>query len=122
MAAGIPLDDADRIPWLEQVAAWIARRRAVGENGLVACSALKRSYRDMLRQADPELRVIYLKGGRDELERRLTQRRGHFFPAALLEAQLADLEEPTPDEKPIVIHIGGLVADTVDAVARALTG
>jgi gluconokinase len=120
MAAGIPLDDADRQPWLAEIAEWIAKRRAVGEHGVVACSALKRSYRDLLRRADPDLRVLYLKGDREQLETRLAQRRNHFFPAALLDAQLADLEEPNPDEDPRVVHIGGSVADTVDAVEQAL--
>jgi len=122
MASGIPLTDADRAPWLEKVASWIADRRSVGESGIVACSALKRAYRDLLRQADPALRLVYLAGDRERLEARLTQRRGHFFPAALLDAQLADLEEPGPDEDARVVHIGGSVADTVEAVARALAG
>jgi gluconokinase len=120
MAAGIPLDDADRRPWLEEIAEWIGKRRPAREPAVVACSALKRSYRDLLRGADPDLRLVYLKGEREQLETRLAQRRDHFFPAALLDAQLADLEEPTPDEDPHVIHIGGSVATTVDAVERAL--
>jgi gluconokinase len=120
MAAGIPLDDADRQPWLQEIAEWIAKRRSAGEAGVVACSALKRAYRDLLRGGDPDLRVVYLKGEREQLETRLAQRRDHFFPAALLDAQLADLEEPTPDEDPRVVHIGGSVAETVDAVERAL--
>ena len=120
MAAGVPLDDADRRPWLEEIAEWIAKRRAIGEPAVVACSALKRAYRDLLRGADPHLRVVYLKGEREQLETRLAQRRDHFFPAALLDAQLTDLEEPTPDEHPRIVHIGGSVADTVNAVERAL--
>jgi gluconokinase len=120
MAAGIPLDDADRRPWLEEIADWIAKRRAAGEPAVVACSALKRAYRALLRAADPDLRVVYLKGEREQLETRLAQRRDHFFPAALLDAQLADLEEPTADEDTRVVHIGGSVADTVDAVVHAL--
>src|SRR5688572_2114214 len=60
MRAGIPLTDADRQPWLESVARWIAKRRAVGEAGVVACSALRRVYRDLLREADPALRIVYL--------------------------------------------------------------
>jgi gluconokinase len=120
MAAGVPLDDADRGPWLAEIAEWIGKRHAAGEPGVVACSALKRAHRDLLRAADPGLRVVYLKGARELLETRLAQRRDHFFPAALLDAQLADLEEPAPDEDPRVIHIGGSVADTVAAVERAL--
>ena len=74
MAAGIPLTDADRLPWLERVAAWIADRRSVGESGIVACSALKRTYRDLLRRADPALCLVYLAGDRERLEARLAQR------------------------------------------------
>src|SRR5687768_11947005 len=81
MAAGIPLDDADRQPWLREIADWIAKRRASGERAVVACSALKRAYRDLLRGADPDLRLVYLKGEREQLETRLAQRRDHFFPA-----------------------------------------
>jgi gluconokinase len=120
MAAGTPLDDADRRPWLEDVADWIARRRAAGEPGVVACSALKRAYRDRLRAADPDLRVVHLRGTRDELDARLAQRRGHFFPAALLDAQLADLEAPGPDENAIEVHIGDSVGATVESVLRGL--
>jgi gluconokinase len=120
MAAGIPLDDADRAPWLRTVADWIAARRAAGQPAIVACSALKRAYRDLLRTADPDLRVVHLRGTRDELEARLAQRRGHFFPAALLDAQLADLEPPGPDENAIDVHIGASVGETVESVLRGL--
>jgi gluconokinase len=120
MAAGTPLTDEDREPWLDAVCAWIAARREAGESAIVGCSALKRAYRDLLRRGDPDLCVVYLKGDRDRLESRLTRRRDHFFPAALLDAQLADLEEPGPDEDAHIVHIGGSVADTVDAVVRAL--
>jgi len=120
MAAGVPLDDSDRLPWLKRIAEWIALRRSTGQAAVVACSALKRDYRDLLRGADPDLAVVYLTGERELLEARLAQRRGHFFPAALLDAQLADLEAPAPDEEPIEIHIGGTVPETVESVVRAL--
>ena len=120
MKSGIPLTDEDRWPWLEQVAAWIAERYAAGEPGVVACSALKRAYRDLLRQADPDLRVVYLEGERDLLEKRLARRHGHFFPRQLLEAQLADLEEPTADEIPIVVSIGQSPEEAVESILAAL--
>jgi carbohydrate kinase (thermoresistant glucokinase family) len=106
MAAGTPLTDADREPWLDLVAAWIAERRVAGESGVVACSSLKRTYRDRLRQADPDLRLVYLRSDQDMIATRLAQRRNHFFPPGLLAAQFADLEEPGHDECPIIVPIG----------------
>jgi carbohydrate kinase (thermoresistant glucokinase family) len=106
MHAGIPLTDADRWPWLHQVADWVAQRHAEGGPGIVGCSALKRAYRDLLRTADPDLRIVYLQADPDLLRERLAHRRGHFFAPALLTAQLRDLEEPTADERPIIVHIG----------------
>ena len=120
MSVGIPLTDEDRAPWLEQVAGWIQQRRGAGEPGVVACSALKRKYRDQLRGADPGLRVIYLDGGHDLLARRLAVRHGHFFPKTLLEEQLKDLEEPGPDEDPIVVPIGLSPSRAVDAIVGEL--
>ena len=122
MRGGIPLTDSDRRPWLEAVAAWVADRRAAGQPAIVGCSALKRAYRELLRQAAPDLRVVYLQGDRELLERRLVRRQGHFFPAHLLDAQLDDLEEPAPDEHPITVPIGGSEADTVDAIVKRLAG
>lgn len=103
MATGTPLTDADRWPWLDRVADWIAARRAAGEPGIVACSALKRVYRDRLRRGDPDLRVAYLRVEIQEIFRRVARRTGHFFPPGLIQAQFADLEEPTPDEAPITV-------------------
>ena len=122
MASGIPLTDADRAPWLGMVAAWIAERRAAGEPGVVACSALKRAYRDTLRAADPELRLVFLEGERELLAERLAHRHGHFFPQRLLTAQLEDLEEPTPDENPIAVPIGLKPDEIVDEIVAQLTG
>jgi gluconokinase len=120
MAAGTPLTDADREPWLAQVAAWIAERRAAGESGVVACSALKRSYRDRLRQADPDLRFVYLQSDRGTISARLAQRVGHFFPPRLLDAQFADLDEPGPDEHPIIVPIGQTLTGEIEDVLVAL--
>ncbi len=120
MATGTPLIDADRVPWLAQVAAWIAERRAAGESAVVACSALKRSYRDRLRQADPELRIVYLQSERGIISARLAQRVGHFFPPRLLDAQFADLDEPGPDEDPITVPIGQTPSAEVEDVLAAL--
>jgi gluconokinase len=120
MQAGIPLTDEDRWPWLHLVTAWIAQQATSGECGIVGCSALKRPYRDLLRQGDPLLRVVYLRGDREVLTTRLNRRRGHFFPRDLLNTQLADLVEPTEDERPIVVSIGQSSNRTVDAILAGL--
>ncbi len=99
MAAGIPLTDADRADWLRALA---ARLREAGESGaglVVTCSALKRSYRDVLRAAAPEVQFVYLEGSRALIAGRVADRRGHFMPASLLDSQLATLEEPDSDER-----------------------
>lgn len=117
MSAGIPLDDADRQPWLAAVAAAIAAHR--GKGVVVACSALRRAYRDVLRQADPALRLLYLRVPRNELARRLRARR-HFMPASLLDSQLATLEEPATDERAIVLEADADPAATVATAMQAL--
>jgi gluconokinase len=118
MAAGIPLTDADRWPWLERIAEWIAAHR--GEPGIVACSALKRIYRDRLRAANPDLRFVYLKATQQEIADRLAQRTGHFFPPTLAQAQFRDLQEPGPDENPITVPITRTPDEIVDRVLAEL--
>ena len=98
MAHGIPLTDADRLPWLNTIAARIAAARRAGTGIVVSCSALKRAYRDLLRAADPALQFVHLTGDRELIARRLATRVGHFMPASLLDSQLATLEMPGPDE------------------------
>lgn len=120
MAAGIPLTDADRWPWLDRVAAWITERRATDEPGIVACSALKRAYRDRLRAADPGLRLVYLRAEREQIADRLKRRTGHFFPPILAWAQFDALEEPGPDEKPIIVPMGQSPEDAVDTIVAGL--
>jgi carbohydrate kinase (thermoresistant glucokinase family) len=114
MRAGQPLTDEDRWPWLRAIAAWIDERRAAGEHGVVTCSALKRSYRDLLRAGRPEVCLVFLRGSRDLLARRLAARHDHFFPATLLDTQLRDLQPPTPEEHAIAI-------DLTDEPPEALT-
>ena len=120
MHAGIPLNDADRAPWLAAIRGWIDARVACGEPGIVTCSALKRVYRDGLVAGRPEVRLLYLKVSEAKLRRRLEQRRGHFMPAKLLASQLADLEEPTADDRPIIVLEERDEAETVRAALRAL--
>ena len=98
MAQGIPLTDDDRRPWLATIAARIAEAKRSDTGLVVACSALKRAYRDMLRGADADLRFVHLTGDRALLARRLAHRAGHFMPLSLLDSQLATLEIPSPDE------------------------
>lgn len=115
MRAGIALDDIDRKPWLEQVAAWITTQRSQQRDGVVSCSALKRSYREQLRRADPELRFVYLQLPRVELERRLRQR-NHFMPASLLDSQLRTLQEPAADEWALTLDGRAAMAANVASV------
>jgi gluconokinase len=117
MAAGNPLTDDDRWPWLHAIGDWIDERIARDEPGVVTCSALKRKYRDALRR--PEVILVYLKGDHDLIARRLAARHGHFFKPALLESQFADLEEPDPDEHVITVPIGGTPSEIVDAIVAA---
>lgn len=118
MAAGQPLTDADRWPWLEQVARWIDAEIAAGRRGVITCSALKRAYRDVLRR--PEVLFVYLSVPRAELERRMATRAGHFMPAALLDSQLAALEPPGDDESALSVDASGDPARTVELIERAL--
>lgn len=99
MTAGVPLTDTDRRPWLLAIAARLRDARQAGHGLVVACSALKRSYRDLLRaEGAPDVRLVFLRGKRPLLDERLSARRGHFMPVSLLDSQLATLEEPAPDE------------------------
>src|SRR5712691_355324 len=120
MHSGHPLDDRDRWPWLEKVAAWIDGRRQAGKSGVITCSALKRSYRDFLARGRPEVRLLYLHGDIELITARLTARRGHFMPASLLDSQLAALEEPDPDEHPIYADVGRPVEDIIAEIVRDL--
>jgi gluconokinase len=105
MSRGEPLDDADRWPWLDRLAEELARVRKAGGNAVLACSALKRAYRDRLRKGAPELRLLFLKGDKALIQERLRARTQHFMPPGLLDSQFAALEEPGPDEAPIVIDV-----------------
>lgn len=98
MAQGIPLTDDDRRGWLAGIAARLAEARRTDTGLVVACSALKRAYRDVLRRADPDIRFVHLTGDPGLIARRLSQRVGHYMPATLLGSQLATLEIPAPDE------------------------
>jgi carbohydrate kinase (thermoresistant glucokinase family) len=122
MAAGHPLTDDDRRPWLQRIRQWMTEREAAGESGIVTCSALKRRYRDLLRDgdADPNVVFVYLHASREQLLARVTARQGHFMPASLLDSQLADLEPPGPDEHAVRVEIGPAPAAQADAIIAEL--
>ncbi|MEU0370691.1 gluconokinase, GntK/IdnK-type [Streptomyces sp. NPDC006283] len=120
MAAGHALTDADRQPWLEAIGAWMDGEIAARRPAVVGCSALKRAYRDHLRAGRPGVRLVYLRGSHELIRSRLATRRGHFFPAALLDSQFADFEEPEPEEHPLVVEIDQPPEAVVDAVLSLL--
>jgi len=120
MSAGVPLDDADRVPWLEALAAEIGRDHAAGRSSVVGCSALKRSYRDILRRGAPRVRFLHVHGDRALLAERVADRPGHFFPATLLDSQLAALEPLGPDEDGVVVDAALPVAQQLAAARRGL--
>ena len=117
MQSGVALTDEDRGPWLHAIAAWIDATRRAARHGIVACSALKRRYRDVLLVGRPDVRLVYLKGDAELIGRRMAKREGHFMPAALLQSQFDALEEPGPDENPIIVSID---ADAEAIAARIL--
>ena len=120
MKSGRPLDDADRAPWLTAIAAWIDREAAKGAHAVLACSALKKAYRQVLMEGRPFVRLVYLEGAHALIAERLANRKGHYFPPELLDSQFAALEPPGRDERPIVIDVGLPVETQVGLIAAAL--
>ena len=120
MRAGIPLDDADRVPWLRAVAAGIDKWRDRGEAGVITCSALKRCYREMIIGNRPGVRLVYLTAPPALIAQRLAGRHGHFMPASLLESQLATLEPPDPDEHALTVAMDAPVETVVERIAASL--
>jgi carbohydrate kinase (thermoresistant glucokinase family) len=120
MKAGHPLSDADRRPWLALVRARMDAYAASGQSAVLACSALKRSYREELLAGRPEARMVFLHATRGVLEARLRARHGHFFPAALLDSQLADLQDPEPAEGVVVVEATTSPEQAVDAIIARL--
>ena len=120
MRSGKPLTDADRMPWLHKIAEEIDGWRARGEPGVLTCSALKRSYRDIIIGGRPDVTLVYLKGSYDLIRRRMTARHEHFMPVALLDSQFATLQEPTPDEHPITVDVGGRPAEIAAEIVHQL--
>lgn len=120
MSAGIPLTDADRASWLGVLAARLASGRAGGERMVLACSALKRRYRDALREGDPGLLFVHLSGSRSLIAERMAARSAHFMPQSLIDSQFSDLEALQSDEQAIVCDIQQPLASLRDRVLELL--
>jgi gluconokinase len=111
MSAGIPLDDDDRLPWLRTIGEWLAAHSGTG--AVVSCSALKRAYRDVLRESAPGQFFVHLHGTRDVVARRVAGRPGHFMPASLVDSQFATLEPLADDEAGLTLDLDRSVDDLV---------
>jgi gluconokinase len=118
MASGHQLDDDDRWPWLAKVAEWIGEHTDAGRPGIITCSALKKSYRDVLR--GERVVFVYLAGTREQIARRLAARHGHYMPASLLDSQFDALEPPTPEEKSITVDIAASASVESDEIMSRL--
>ena len=118
MAAGQPLVDDDRAPWLDTVSSWIVEHAMQGVPGVVTCSALKRKYRDVLREHN--VVFVYLQGTSDLIGDRMAERSGHFMPTTLLDSQVATLEPPQADERHIVVDATRTPEEEADDVLRLL--
>lgn len=122
MRHGIALSDDDRAEWLDTLSGAISEKagRKPGTPIVISCSALKKTYRARLRQADPELRLVYLAGSQELLARRMACRRNHFMPPQLLASQLATIDPPGAEERPIVVDVSRNVDEIIDDVSRQL--
>ena len=120
MRAGHPLTDEDRWPWLRAIAAEIDRACAAGEHVIIACSALKRAYRDILVHGRSDVRIVYLKGSQQLIADRLAARKNHFMPPDLLPSQFRTLEPPEAGEHPVTVSIDAPVEAIVDDIVRQL--
>ena len=121
MRNGIPLTDEDRWPWLDAIASWIDGNRAAGRDCVVACSALRRVYRERLAGGHDDVRFVYLRGDYDVIASRLAGRTGHYMPVSLLASQFRTLEEPGSDENPLVLSIDEPVERLVEEIAANLS-
>jgi gluconokinase len=121
MSAGHPLTDEDRWPWLQAIADEIDRVGKAGEHAVIACSALKRSYRDLLVHGRNDVRIIYLKGRQELIANRLALRKNHFMPPGLLDSQFRTLEPPDVSENPVTVSIDASVEAIVDEIVKQLS-
>lgn len=120
MSAGHPLTDEDRWPWLQAIADEIDRVSAAGKRVVIACSALKRAYRDVLVHGRDDVRIVYLDGSKDLIRDRMNARKDHFMPPTLLDSQFATLEPPGLDESPFRVSIDASVDAIIDAIVAQL--
>jgi gluconokinase len=120
MRAGQPLTDEDRGPWLQDLAGWIGARELAQEDAVLTCSALKRSYRDVLRAGFPSVRFVHVTASAETLEQRLEQRSGHYMPLSLLTSQLSALEPLAADEPGFTLPGDGAPANVVDRLLARL--
>lgn len=120
MAGGVPLDDADREPWLRRIADWIGEQESAGRSAVVTCSALRRSYREILRDGHPSVRFVHLLAPPELIAARVTARRGHYMPPTLLDSQLATLEPLGPDEPGIGVETTGVPAAVAERALQQL--
>ena len=119
MERGDPLTDEDREPWLQNLRKTIARSLAENDDAVLACSALKRKYRERLR-VDGNVKVVFLHGSRERIAGQLKHRPGHFMSLALLESQFADLEEPEPSENVLTVELEGSPRELVEKIKTSL--
>jgi len=119
MTAGLALDDNDRRPWLDLIGQWLADH---DDGGVMSCSALKRTYRDQLRRACPDVTFLHLSGSADVIERRQASRPGHFMPASLLASQFETLEPLSPDEQGMTLDVDMDIDSIVEAYVSAAGG
>jgi gluconokinase len=120
MRHSIPLSNEDRLPWLTTVGRVMRERREAGRPVMMACSALRRMYRDRIREGEPDVFFVHLVATRDELERRMLRRKGHFMPSSLLDSQLATLEPLASGELGATINVHGTEDQVVDRVLEAV--
>jgi carbohydrate kinase (thermoresistant glucokinase family) len=120
MHSGIPLTDEDRWPWLHAIKAWIDKTHVEGGHGVIACSVLKRRYRDVLIGDRAQTRLVFLEGSEELIARRIATRHEHFMPPSLLHSQFVALEEPGADENPIVVSIAPRPSEIVAHILSAL--
>ena len=120
MRAGVPLDDADRVPWLAALAALVRAAASAGPPIVLACSALRRDHRRQLGLPAAGVTLVHLDGDKELIRSRIMSRTGHFMPASLLDSQWATLERPGPDEDPLVVDVAGTPETIVDGIMKAL--
>jgi gluconokinase len=120
MASGQPLTDDDRWPWLQSIGDWLGEHEKAGRSAVVTCSALRRVYRDLLRDGRPDVRFCHVAADADLIRDRMEHRQGHYMPPSLLPSQLAALEPLQPDEPGVVVSVAGTPEEIVVRALAAL--